>query len=448
VFGVGGVSSHGIQDMNWHNFAPRFGFAYQLTPKTVIRGGYGWSYDIGVFGSTFGHNVTQNPPVLSNQQLTPANGFSDVFTLQNGPPTLPAVAVGSNGTFPLPANINPKFRPPIMTLPTVYQYNISVQHQLNNHVAVTGSYVGNSDRHAFLGTSGQTTNPKEAIFVPGVSNTNLDRPYFSKFGWTNDLSYYCDCSNSHYNSFQGQVKVNAWQGWTLQASYTYQRSWADSPGTNGYDANYYFLYDRSNGTGNSGFLPNQQWTFANVYDIPFGKGRKFGSNLNRVADIALGGWELSGVTTYYSGFPFSPSLEDYGAQGGKPNVGPNNRPNKGSGDPYAGAKGDRTQFYVGCPDKNCSSGPFAIPGANTFGNYPINELYGPHFIQQDLSIFKSFRFTERFSFQLRTDSRNVFNHTNLGTPNNDVQSPNAGQITGIAGGAYMRSLQFSGTLRF
>ena len=232
----------------------------------------------------------------------------------------------------------------------------------------------------------------------------------------------------------------------MQASYTNQRSVSDGAG---YDGNYYELYGpRSAGQGNSGVLPNQQWTFANVYDVPFGKGRKWGSNMNRIADIALGGWELSGITTYYSGFPFSPTLENYGAQGGQPNAGPNNRPIKGSGSPYSGAAGNRDQFFTGCPDPNCSSGPFLIPGANTFGNYPINTLFGPHFIQQDLSIFKTFKFTERWSFQLRTDSRNIFNHTNLGGPNGDVQSPNVGQITGIAAGGTMRVLQFSGTIRF
>jgi hypothetical protein len=378
--------------------------------------------------------------VLSNQQTNPPNGFTDVFTLAQGPSTLPPVAVSSNGTFPLPAGINPKFRPTTITLPTVYQYNIAVQHQLTNKIVVTGAYVGNADRHAFIGTSGNTINPNEAIFVPGVSNTNLNRPYFAKFGWTNDLSYYCDCSNAHYNSFQGSAKINAWAGWTMQASYTYQKSWSDAAG---YDQNYYFLYNRTAGSGQSNFLPNQQWTFANVYDVPFGKGRKFGSNMNRVADMALGGWELSGVTTYYSGFPFSPSLENYGAQGGQPNTGPNNRPDAGSGNPYSGAQGNRNQFFVGG-----IGSVFLIPGANTFGNFPINSLYGPHFIQQDLSIFKTFKFSERFSFQLRTDSRNIFNHTNLGQPNGDVQSPSAGQITGLAGGAYMRSLQFSGTIRF
>jgi carboxypeptidase family protein len=439
VFGVGGVSSHGIQTMNYHHFAPRVGIAYAFNPKTVIRAGYGWSYDLGVFGSNFGHNVTQNPPVLSNQSLQPPNNFTDVFTLAQGPSTLAPIAVSSTGTFPLPAGINPKFRPATVTLPTVYQYNVAFQRQLTNKITATAAYVGNSDRHGFMGTS-NTINPNEAIFVPGVSNTNLDRPYYAKFGWTNDLSYYCDCSNERYNSFQGTVLVRALQGWTLQGSYTYQRQWGDGWG---YDSNYYFLYDRAAGTGYSNTLPRGQITLAQTFDIPFGHGRKFGAAISRPVDAALGGWTLSGITSYYTGFGFSPTLENYGSQGGQPNQGPNNRPNIGSGDPYAGAQGNRNQWFVGGIGTT-----FLIPAANTFGNYPINTLFGPHFIQQDLTLAKTFRVTERVGLTLRTDARNAFNHTNLGLPNGDVQSPSAGQITGLAGGAFMRSLQFSGTVRF
>ena len=439
VFGVGGVSSHGIQTMNWKNFAPRLGVAYQINPKTVIRGGFGWGYDLGVFGSNFGHNVSQNPPVLANQSLNPANGFSNVFTLAQGPSTLAPITVSSSGTFPLPANINPKFRPDTITLPQVYQYNVAIQRQVSSKVAFTAAYVGNVNRHGFMGTS-NNINPNEAVFVPGVSNTNVDRPFFGKFGWTNDLSYYCDCANERYSSFQSTVKITALQGWTMQGSYTYQRQFGDGWG---YDSNYYFLYDRAAGQGYSNLLPRQQWIFAQTFDVPFGHGRKFGASIGRAADIALGGWTVSGITTYYSGFPFSPSLENYGSQGGQPNQGPTNRPNLGSGDPYAGAQGNRNQFFVGGVGST-----FLIPSANTFGNYPINTLFGPRFLQQDLTLAKTFRFTERIGFTLRADAENAFNHTNLGGPNNDVQSPNAGQITGLAGGGTMRRLQFSGTIRF
>jgi hypothetical protein len=439
VFGQGGVSSHGIQNMNWRQFAPRFGVAYQIDPKTVVRAGFGISYDLGVFGSNFGHNVTQNAPVLANQSVQPPNGFTNVFTLAQGPPTLAPITVGSNGTFPLPAGINPKFRPDKITLPTTYQYNVAVQRQFTNKIAVTAAYVGNSNRHGFMGTS-NTINPNEAVFVPGVSNTNLDRPFYSRFGWTNDLSYYCDCANEHYNSLQATVAVRALQGWTLQGSYTYQRQWGVGWG---YDSNYYFLYDRANGEGYSNTIPRGQVTLAQTYEIPFGHGRKFGASMSKPVDAALGGWTLSGITTYYTGFGFSPTLENYGSQGGQPNQGPNNRPNLGSGDPYAGAKGNRQQWFVGGIGTT-----FMIPSANTFGNYPINTLFGPHFIQQDLTISKTVHFSERIGLTLRGDSSNVFNHTNLGGPNGDVQSPSAGQITGLAGGGTMRRMQFSATIKF
>jgi len=156
----------------------------------------------------------------------------------------------------------------------------------------------------------------------------------------------------------------------------------------------------------------------------------------------LGGWNISGITTYYSGVPFSPTIDSYT---GQPNTGPNNRPNQGSGDPYSGAQGNRNQWYVGG-----LGSAFVAPAPNTFGSYPVNSLYGPHFISQDASLMKAFSITERFKFTLRADAQNLFNHTNLGIPNNDVTSPSAGQITGTAfgNGYQMRRLQYSGTINW
>ncbi len=134
-----------------------------------------------------------------------------------------------------------------------------------------------------------------------------------------------------------QFKINNWAGWSLQGSYTYQNQYGDGWG---YDPNYYFLYGpRALGQGNTGSLPKQQWTIAQTYDIPYGHGRKYGASVNRAVDAALGGWTLSGVMTYYSGFPFEPTLENYGTQGGQPNVGPNNRPDLGAGNPYCRING-------------------------------------------------------------------------------------------------------------
>jgi hypothetical protein len=435
VFGVGGVSLHGIQSMNWHNFAPRAAVAYQVNPTTVVRAGYGWGYDLGVFGSNFGHNVTQNVPVLSLQNLTNSTKpFTDVFTLTSGPPLPASFTVGANGTFPLPSGISPSFRPATVTLPTTYLYNAAIQHQVNSKLAVTAAYVGNSNRHGFLGPN-QSVNPNELMFVPGASPV---RPLSGILPFGNDLAYYCDCSNEHYDSFQGQVKINAWDGWTLQGSYTYQTQWG--PGWDHYDPNYYFVYNRAAGQGYSNAFPHNQVTIAQAYDVPFGRGQKYGSNLNRFANLVLGNWTMGGIMTYYSGFPFSPRLETYP---GQPNTGPNSRPDEGSGNPYAGAARNRSQWFVGG-----IGSAFLNPAAQTFGNYPINTLIGPQFIQLDVSLAKSFNITERVSFRLRTDAANAFNHTNLGLPNGDVNASNAGQITGLAAGGSMRRLQFSGTISF
>jgi hypothetical protein len=109
----------------------------------------------------------------------------------------------------------------------------------------------------------------------------------------------------------------------------------------------------------------------------------------------------------------------------------------------SGAAGNRSQWFVGGVGTT-----FLLPAANQFGNYPINTLIGPIFIQQDLSLKKTFRITERVGFTLRTEAANAFNHTNLGLPNTDIQSSSAGQITGLAAGGTMRRLQFSGTIKF
>ena len=432
VFGQGLVGAHGIQDMNYKNFAPRLGIAYQLTPKTVIRAGYGWSYELGTFGSLFGHNVTQNLPVLAIQDTTAPNSFSTVFNLAQGPPTLPTVTPDKYGRFPLPDGVSGKARPLTVVLPRVMAYNITAQHQLTNKISVSAGYVGNQGRHVFF--DGPNFNVNQADFVPGVPQNNR-KPFFNKYGWTQGIDFYCNCANNRYDSFQSTIDIRGWSGWTVSGNYTYQVAQGDSGDSYG------FLYNRPLQYGNQNFITHHQITFAQNYDIPFGRGRKYGSNANRFVDFALGGWNISGVTQFYSGRPFSPNIGTAPAGAVRPDVGPSGRPDKGSGDPYKGAAKNRDQWFVGG-----LGGAFLLPANNTFGNYGFNDLYGPIYINQDISIAKSFALTERFRFTVRGDAFNSFNHTNLGDPNTNVTDSNAGQITGIQG--TMRRLQFSGRIDF
>jgi hypothetical protein len=447
VFGIGNTPNHGITDMQWKNFSPRLGIAYQINPSTVVRAGYGWAYSLGTFGTSFGHNVTQNIPVLANQTLTAPNAFTGVFALSQGPPSpvIPAVDP-TTGTLPLPKGIDGKVRPTPLRLPRTEAYNLTVEHQFGAKIAVSAGYVGNVGRHAFNLPSGQLINANQAAFVPGVSDQDLLKPYFAKFGWTQNIDYYCDCANSRYDSLQIQSTVRNLSGVTLQFNYTYQRM----VGNNG--DSYTFLYNRPLGYGNSDNLSHHLITVAENWQVPYGHGKKWGNTAPKAADIFLGGWMINGVTTYTSGRPFNPSIGSYPAGAQRPTQGPNNRPDSGSADPYSvgGATGDRNHFFGGLyntPGDATSglSGAWAIPANNQFGNIGYNNYFGPRYIQQDLAVAKSFPvWGEHLRMELRGEAFNVFNHTNLGDPNTDITSPQVGQITGLPGAfGTMRRFQYA-----
>jgi hypothetical protein len=444
VFGVGNVKENGVQSMNWANFAPRLGIAYQLTPKTVIRTGYGWAYELGTFGATFGHNVTQNPPVLFNQQPSSPNGaaFQSVFTLAQGPPSPNGLfTVPPTGQFPLPDGVVAKARPLDVRLPRVETYNLTIEQQIAQHTSVSIGYVGNVGRHVGAGSGdGFSQNVNAAAFIPGLVNQNLAKPYFLKYGWTQGIDFYCMCATNYYNSLQVQLKRAFAGGLGIQVSYT----WQDAVGD--YSDDYMFYYNRALGRGRENFIPDHQLVAAVNYDVPFGRGRKYGANMNRFLDYVIGGWDINGVTRFYSGLPFTPNINDYPAGVVRPYTGPNNRPDIGTGNPYASDQNRDHWLNVGAGGTLSSA--FVVPANNTFGNYGINTLRGPIFVNQDLSLSKNFRLTERLTWQLRGEAYNIFNHANLALPNSNVNGNNAGQITALAGLYQMRRLQFAARFDF
>src|SRR6202790_4789087 len=200
VAGYGGVGSNGSVKNDWHAFAPRLGIAYQATPKTVIRMGYGRSYDIGVFGSNFGHTVTQNLPVLIKQNVNANNilgaGNGDrmpIFTLDQGPtgpaPITPAFpAVPSNGIIPFSCILSPTIcvgsavggvhiRPPKQVLPRVDAYNVTVQRQLTNSISLEVAYVGSKGTHGFTGNNPNYDVNPVSMALYGVIDPNTGNAY-------------------------------------------------------------------------------------------------------------------------------------------------------------------------------------------------------------------------------------------------------------------------------
>jgi len=476
VAGVNGIATNGNVGNSWTNFAPRLGIAYQMNPKTVLRMGYGRSFDIGTFGSIFGHTVTQNVPVLANQSLNPPFSASDVFPLSQGPPQLnPSTILGDNcnaitlttatsikgtqclgptGNPLLPDGISPHIHPKDMRLLTVDAWNATLQHAFTNTLSAEIGYVANKGTHVFTGDGPNydTNTPTIEGFAQGVS-TNLRRPYYSQLGWTQGLNYYGNDASNEYESLQARVDKRFGKGYQIAATYT----WAHA---NQYDGNGYFIYDASTTYGPADFQRHHVFTLTNVINLPFGRGQKYMSNASRLEDLLVGGWQFNGSWSVMSGSPFTAGYQDRGQDSdtgeGYPIRNGTVANGTRSGNPeirgywYQVAASELKPIQGGtCPaDPGCTSGPWTRPAVGTFGNAGVNSLWGPRFFDADLSFFKNFHISEKVTAQLRAESFNFFNQVNLANPDSCVDCGTAGRITDIISNGNMREWQFGLRVEF
>jgi len=487
VIRVGGFGPYGLNGniRNYYGaFGPRVGIAYQLRPKTVVRIGYGRSFDIGVFGSNFGHAVTQNLPVLVHQaigahDLNPAaiNDNVPVYQMDSatGPPPAQFPTVSANGTIPLrgPQNsVDPRIRPTVQRPAAIDMWNATVEHQLTSTMTVEVAYIGNKGTHGFAG-DGPTYNVNQRSIV-GFGNPLIApdsrRPYFNRFtypdcsvslgvcGLANVLpadqltccsadmgNYFGMDASSNYNALQLKVEKRVSQGLQFVSHYTWSRA-------RFYDSNY-FAIDPKIAYGPMNVNRNHVWITNILYDLPFGKGKKYMSNANTLTDYVIGGWRLTSITNWSGGLPWTPSYKDCNTD---QDVGVC-RPDRASGSFSLGVKrvdGFLT-YFTPVPElatNGATGGSFARPAAGTLGNIGMDSFRGPHLFTSNLSLAKNFPIKERFKAEFRMDANNIFNHPVMGfnyTQGNvciDCVGTDAGRITNIENNTSMRLLTFG--LRF
>jgi len=482
VAGENGVDLRGNTTTDFKHFSPRLGIAYQVNSKTVVRLGYGRSYDIGVFGSIFGHAITQNLPVLGAQQMN-ANTGAFVFNLAAGPtPFDPASklggtlatsncnaitdpsgvvggvftpdkpqCVGTNGRPLVPDGVFSRSRPFNNRLPSVDQWNATIQRQVTSTLSATLAYVGNKGTHQFAGGGPAygANEPTVVGFGSGVARNNR-RPFYLKYGWTQGIDYFGNDADNHYNSLQATLEKRFSSGLSFNANYTFQHS------TN-YDSNYYNI-DKTIDRGPNDDYRNHLFILTQVYDLPFGKGKRWVSDAGRAEDLLIGGWSINSATTIGSGLPWTPGLNNCGPE---IDVGPCRADIVGSvkngsrsGDPHAPGYWFETTGGVGLAANVCAgaaaatAGPWGQPGCEAFGNVGRNSFRGPKLFNTDFSVFKTFSLTERFKTQFQFSAYNFFNHVNYDRPNGCVDCGSGGSITGLAFGSTMRRLQFGLKLNF
>jgi hypothetical protein len=461
VAGYGPIGLNLNIQNNFTFIAPRVGFAYQLMPRTVVRGGYGRAFDPGFFGDIFGQLVTQTIPVLQNQQLSQLDGElydaarnldGTVFNVASGP-SAPnnAYVIPANGQLPLPPGISPTSRPDRMRIPEVDGWNLTLQQQIDSTTSFSLAYVGNKSTHSITASTwgGVNWNDYTVVgFAEGLTQCQRSI-FFAQNGYCGPgyVGYYANEANAHYNSLQATIEKRFSHGLQLNSSYV----WSD---TIGVGTGTYFMINPHAEWGHFDFNRTNDFKLYGNYALPVGRGQQFGSSLPGWANAVVGGLALNGNLHWASGLPYSPT---YGECGSDVDNGPC-RPNlvhsmTQSASSLDVATHSATYFTPVAPlaTNGQISGPFQRPQVEHFGNIPYNGFWGPGLFTTDLALSKVFNLYESLSMKLEVQAQNAFNHANLAVPSTTcVDCSGNGQITDILGGTFagMRQLQFVARFSF
>jgi hypothetical protein len=405
--GQGGIPK-GLVDNHWAAFGPRLGFAYDFTGsgKTVVRGGFGIMYE-RIQGNDMydaGPNIpfslqvnTPGPVELVNPRLSLATGTAAAL------PINPAGITGLNRS--------------AYKLPASYQYSVGVQHQLNAKSVLSVSYVGNQNR--FQSDRTEYNLPNQAALIPiinGVAGANYNTAAGLPYPGFHSIRLSTDEVNSHYNALQIDLSSQVGRDLALRAFYTLSRTIdAVGAGNGGQDiqnvSNPYagWKYD----VGPGGYDRTHSAAVNFIYDIPFLR-----NSQSRLLKSTVGGWQVSGIITLTSGLPLNPQLT--GGQSGNALPNATNRPDQAGNVSYPHKVGEWFDTAA-----------FAFPAVGSFGDAKHNSLRGPGRDNWNLSLFKSFVFSETRGsrLELRVESFNTWNHTEFNQVSNGLGASNFGQVT-------------------
>lgn len=402
------------------NFAPRLGFAYQMMNRLVWRGGYGvfYQHDSRIGSESL---LQLNPPFLLDTQLN-QSGTSTVFQLQNGFPLSTITGSGVDLT-----KLQLRAQDPNQRTSYVEQTSFGPEYQVANDTVLAATYVGNWGRkmnrlrdYNMPQVTGFDAGCPILVYPYANLNTVTNINTFTSAGCATTgqhafLEYASNDGNSDYNALELTLRRKSSKGLSYSLGYTFSHGFADfvdnlttaSLPQNSY--NYSAQMSNSDLDIRSRFIGNFIW------DLPFGRGKRFLSGEN-AASRWLGGWQFNGIVTLQTGSPFSVTAANDGLLGSNHAVYADC-----VGDPFAGATTNHNSYTT--TGFLINPAAFAQPAPGTFGTCAPWKFYGPGIRMADLSLFKQFKFTERWQLQFRAEFFNAFNHPNFANPSADIASP-------------------------
>ncbi len=416
-------TSPSLVKTDYHDVAPRIGLAWSPGGgSTVIRAGYGIGFVDPLGGEGALNSNEFNLPFYYVNTVTQFPFTQQTYTLSKGLPALviPPVSAPSG---------NQRYIDPDERNAYSQTWTIGVQRAIRRTMLAEVDYVGTS------GTGLLTATDINAA-PPGTTNPVLRQPYGPALSEIRELS---DSAHSIYHGLQSKLEQRFAHGLYFLASYTWSKAIDNqSNGTDTAAASGQYPQDPLNSSldrGLSSFDVPQRFVASFVWELPFGRGKSFGSNLPGPINAVVAGWQVSGVITAQSGSPFSVlmSCADVNAEGN------NCRPDRiASGAVPAGEQSIAEWF---------NTQAFVIPPAPAYGNAGRNILFGPAMQNFDLGVARSFRWddNEARRLQIRAEFFNALNHTNLGLPVSSIDSPSFGSIVTAAPG---REIQLGARLEF
>ncbi len=317
--------------------------------------------------------------------------------------------------------------------PMVQKWNFAVQQQLRGDMALEVGYQGNHSSHQLLQPD---FNACPTVYTTNSNiNCNADRPVpeIGSISGTATFGY------GNYNALTAKLEKRFSRGLQFISSYTYGHALANTGTTLSGSQGFYTKnpLDYSTSYSSAAWDVRHNFTTGFTYEIPFGRGRSYGSNINRFADFALGGWQTNGILSLRTGNPYTiyaSGCQQVGEGGCGPDLVPGMNPNDAP-------SGGRT------PSMWFNTAAVTAPSALTGGNLGLQTNYAPPTRNLDLSLFKDFPFTERFRMQFRAESFNLTNTPQFGTPDSGLGDANFGKITSTQTGSE-RHIQFSLRLQF